>query len=109
MFKGNGSYGIQGRGHSSLHVSAASCEGSWHPRSTFIQQVFIEGSLCSGLHAGDFDYTVPACSHQSQGSKWNPSPVIPGKGFQLTWVGGVKDTGVSGEWQDQEAAPTPKS
>ena len=31
MFKGNDSDGMQGTRHSSLHFSAASCEGSWHP------------------------------------------------------------------------------
>jgi len=60
MFKGNDSDGMQGTGHSSLHFSPASCKGSWHPRCTFIQQVFMEGWLCSGPCARYFDYTDPA-------------------------------------------------
>lgn len=73
--------------------SAASCKGCWHPRSTFIQQVFIEGFLCSGLHARGFDcYTVPACSHQNLGSKQNSNQVVQMKGFRIIERGGVKRT-----------------
>ena len=45
VFKGNDSDGMQGTGHSSLHFSAASCKGSWHPQCTFIQQVFMEAGF----------------------------------------------------------------
>lgn len=60
-FKGEGSCGMLALGHSSLHFSATSCMGRWHPRNTLTQQVFIERCLCSGLHARFFGYTLPAC------------------------------------------------
>lgn len=101
MFKGKDSYGIHGVGQSSVHFSPASCKGSWRPQSTLIQQVFIERFLCSGPRAGYFDYTIPACSFQSHGSKQHSNQVIHMKEL-FRELGGVKGPHRDGEAPGEE-------